>query len=69
MKKTIEILDSTDMRDSYGKERAMRRSKILLAAYEGDEESAFSLLKDLEKNKIRLNSDVLLKKVNGILKN
>ena len=69
MKKTIEILDSTDMRDSYGKERAMRRSKILLAAYEGDEESALSLLKDLEKNKIRLNSDVLLKKVNGILKN
>ena len=69
MKKTIEILESTDMQDSYGKERAMRRFRILLAAYNGEEETALSLIKDLENNKIRLNSDVLLKKVNTILKN
>ncbi|WHE86434.1 toll/interleukin-1 receptor domain-containing protein [Lachnoanaerobaculum gingivalis] len=69
MKKTIEILESTDMPDSYGKERAMRRFRILLAAYKGEEETALSLIKDPENNKIRLNSDVLLKKVNTILKN
>ena len=67
MKKTIEVLESTSMRDAYGKERAMIRFRILLAAYEGDEKSALTLLNELQDNKIRLNSNVLSKKVNAIL--
>ena len=55
------------MRDAYGKERAMIRFQILLAAYEGDKKCAFSLLDDMQHNKIRLNSNVLSKKVNAIL--
>ena len=67
MKKTIDILESTSMRDAYGKERALIRFQILLAAYEGDENHAYSLLDGLQDKKIRLNSNVISKKVNAIL--
>lgn len=68
MKKTIEILETINMRDTYGKERALIRSQILLAAYEGDEKRVQLLLDGLQEKKLRLNSSVLQKKVNGILK-
>lgn len=68
MKKTIEILEGINMRDTSGKERALIRFKILLAAYEGDEKLAQLLLDGLPEKKLRLNSNVLQKKVNGILK-
>ena len=67
MKKTIEILESTNMRDAYGKERALIRFQILIAAYEGDENRAYSLLEKLQEKKIRLNSNVLSKKINAIM--
>ncbi|EHL12248.1 hypothetical protein HMPREF9624_00555 [Oribacterium asaccharolyticum ACB7] len=68
MKKTIGMLESTDMRDTYVKERAKIRFQILLAAYEGDKTSVDTLLNSLQDNNIRLNSSVLSKKVDAILK-
>ena len=43
------------------------RFQLLLAAYEGNEKRAISLLNGLQDNRIRLNSNVLSKKVNAIL--
>lgn len=68
MKITVEKLVAINMRDSNGKERALTRFQIIIAAYEGDENRVRLLLDSLQERKLRLNANILQKKVNGILK-
>ena len=62
MKRTVEKLDAINMRDNNGKERALTRFRILIAAYEGNERYVRILLDNLQEKKLRLNANMLQKK-------
>lgn len=55
------------MRDSYGKERALYRSKLLYAAYRKDEDKIKELQNEIKNRNVRITMDILERKIERII--
>ena len=69
MKKVIEETSDLKMRDSYGKDRALYREKVLYAAYKKDNNEIKKLESEIINNNIRINMEILHKKIEKIMNN
>ena len=67
MKKVIEEISNLNMRDSYGKERALYKEKILYAAYRKDEIEIQKLKNEVCNKNIKINMDILQRKIERIM--
>lgn len=67
MENVIEQIDSLNMRDSYGKERALYRGKVLYAAYRKDDAEINKLKNEISNKSIRINMDILERKIERIM--
>jgi len=67
MQKTIKQIENLNMGDSYGKERALYRAKILYATYKKDTVEIDRLKKEISSKNVRINMDVLQKKIERVV--
>ena len=67
MEKVIEEISKLNMGDSYGKERALYKEKILYAAYRKDENEIQKLKNEVCNKNIRINMDILQRKIDRIM--
>lgn len=67
MKKVIDQISRVKMRDSYGKERALYRSKLLYAAYRKDEDKIKELQNEIKNRNVRVTMDILERKIERII--
>lgn len=69
MERVIEELSNLKMRDSYGKERALYREKVLYAAYKKDNNEIEKLKTEILNKNVRINMDILQRKIEKIMNN
>lgn len=69
MEKVIEEISNLKMGDSYGKDRALYREKVLYAAYKKDNQEIEKLKAEIMNKNIRINMDILQKKIEKIMNN
>lgn len=67
MEKVIEAIADLKMGDSYGKERALYRGKVLYAAYRKDDAKIKKLMNELSNKNLRINKDILQRKIERIM--
>ena len=67
MEKVIEEISDLKMGDSYGKERALYREKLLYAAYKKDDIEINKLKTEIINKNIRINMDILQRKIERIM--
>lgn len=67
MEKVINEIESLSMGDSYGKERALFRVKMLYAAYRKDSREVGRLKQELDNKNIKMNMDILERKIDRIM--
>ena len=66
MEKVIEEISNLKMGDSYGKDRSLYRAKLLYAAYKKDNLEIDELKKEIDVKGIRINVDIIQKKIEKI---
>ena len=69
MERVIEELSNLKMRDLYGKERALYREKVLYAAYKKDNNEIEKLKTEILNKNVRINMDILQRKIEKIMNN
>lgn len=69
MEKVIEEISNLKMGDSYGKDRALYREKVLYAAYKKDNQEIEKLKTEIMNKNVRINMDILQKKIEKIMNN
>lgn len=69
MERVIEELSNLKMRDSYGKERALYREKVLYAAYQKDNNEIEKLKTEILNKNVRINMNILQRKIEKIMNN
>ena len=67
MEKVIKELCDLNVGDSYGKERALYREKLLYAAYRKDDTELNKLKNEINNKNIRINMDILQRKIERIM--
>ena len=67
MQKTINQIENLNMGDSYGKRRALYRAKILYAAYKKDITEIDRLKEEISDKNVRINMDILQKKIERVV--
>lgn len=67
MEKVIEQMANLKVGDSYGKERALYREKLLYAAYKKDYAEIAKLIKEINIKNVRINMDILQRKIERIM--
>lgn len=67
MEKVIKEISNLNMGDSYGKERALYREKLLYAAYRKDDTELNKLKNEINNKSIRINMDILQRKIERIM--
>lgn len=67
MNDVIQKVEKLRMRDTFGKERAMYRMKVLYAAYIKDKQSVDKLITEIREKGVRINTDILKKKAENII--
>lgn len=67
MENVIKEIDNLKMRDSYGKERALYRAKLLYAAHRKNDSEIKKLVNEVKSGNVRINIDLLQKKIDRIL--
>ena len=67
MGKVIEAIADLKMGDSYGKERALYRGRVLYAAYRKDDAKIKKLMNEISNKNIRINKDILQRKIERIM--